>query len=611
MRANLVLALVFVISGFILCTLSLVFLNVQIPQEPFSLWSELPYAGMFQYSGIVCLFGAIIYLLMETQVSITVNTRNLALISVVILANFASFFLGGYYGLTPIFFFISLVGTSVVSALAAVGMRTKDLLSLIATATLTAALDEYAHTSVGTLTYFDSAVPSPLTVSGWSLFMILLITVARVMTRIRSLIVQDRKILRIVPVIAMTLLIFAVTLFQGYIHVFDWVLVLVYVILIFASFYYTYAHSLKWNLFLMIVSLVFGFCMEYMGRFEGLWTFHFMEPVSLLILFSWPLRIWTVNALCLLFNVDFGSNDFKKGQLKQISNSCVNSEMKSSISLEKQLLSLQIEGKKYDLEYDPEDPFVTADLVVAYSTRLAEDFMPIILDPRGYGSKPFPPEFVAYRLIIDSTKQKLCILYEVYWRRQDCTWKELNKDHDHDYEQIQAHFDMIIGKIEMVVVSSVGSLEHGGHGVEVFSKIHRAEKRDIEYRTSPKGRFPWGGPNGQMNVTEIREIPIERLFFEKSRPEVLVLNCYHAFVGLKRKPRPEERVKLKPRLEKLDRKCLERWYYRHAKNRFGHDISKPFEEPYIFYYPPPEDWKSRLAYSLLWVLASIKRVLTA
>ena len=131
-------------------------------------------------------------------------------------------------------------------------------------------------------------------------------------------------------------------------------------------------------------------------------------------------------------------------------------------------MSIHIEGKEYELEYDSQDTFVTADLMVAYSTRLAEDFMPIIFDPRGDGSKPFPPEFVAYRLIVDSRRQKLCILYEVYWIRQECNWKELNKDHDHDYEQIQLHFEMESGKIERVVVSSAGSLEYGGHGVEVF-----------------------------------------------------------------------------------------------------------------------------------------------
>jgi hypothetical protein len=265
---------------------------------------------------------------------------------------------------------------------------------------------------------------------------------------------------------------------------------------------------------------------------------------------------------------------------------------------------LDIEGKQYDLEYVSQDPFLTPELAVAYCDQLASDFMPVILDPRGCGSKPYPPDFIAYRLVVDEKGQKLCILYEVYWRRQDCSWKELNKDHDHDYEQIQVHFDLRTGSKEKIIVSSVGPIEHAGHGIEVFSGISKAEFRDVEYVTSPKGQFPWGEDHGQSSVAQIREIPIGRIAFEEGRPAVVVLNCYHAFAGLKR--RIDERNELNPKLERLDRKLLERWYYRHAKNRFGRDVSKPFDEPYVMYYPPPEDLLSRLVYRVLWLYASVK-----
>jgi len=271
---------------------------------------------------------------------------------------------------------------------------------------------------------------------------------------------------------------------------------------------------------------------------------------------------------------------------------------------------VKIEGKKYELEYDPLDPFVAPGLVVAYCSQLAEDFMPVLLDPRGYGSKPFPPELIAYRLVVDLRGQRLCVLYEVYWRRQECTWKELDKDHDHDYEQIQIHFNVKTGEKEKIVVSSVGPIEYAGHGVEVYSHTSKAEVRDVEYTTSPRGPFPWGGDNGRKNVTQVREIPIERLVFENGRPAVVVLNCYHAFVGLKRELPLEERNELDPSLVRLNRSLLERWYYRHVKNRFGHDVSKPLDEPYVMYYPPPEDFKSRLAYGFIWLFAFIKRNLS-
>lgn len=60
---------------------------------------------------------------------------------------------------------------------------------------------------------------------------------------------------------------------------------------------------------------------------------------------------------------------------------------------------------------------------------------------------------------------------------------------------------------------------------------------------------------------------------------------------------------LNPPLVRLDEKLLDIWYFRNAKNRYGHDISKHFEETHIMYYPPPEDSLSRFVYAVLWVFS--------
>jgi hypothetical protein len=67
MRSKVFLSLLLVIGGFLLSCLFFIFVNVEIEMEPFATWTELPYAGMFQYAGLVCLAGAIIYLWMEGQ----------------------------------------------------------------------------------------------------------------------------------------------------------------------------------------------------------------------------------------------------------------------------------------------------------------------------------------------------------------------------------------------------------------------------------------------------------------------------------------------------------------------------------------------------------------
>jgi hypothetical protein len=268
-----------------------------------------------------------------------------------------------------------------------------------------------------------------------------------------------------------------------------------------------------------------------------------------------------------------------------------------------------IAGKDYNLEFDEKDKYVVQDLSVAFCDELAFDFMPILYDPRGYGSFPYPPEIIAYRLVVDSKRQRLCVVYEVYWERQDCTWKELNKDHDHDYEQIQVHVDLEKGEVEKVVVSSTGPIENGGHGVEVYSDVLAPAARSIVYWTASDDSFPWGGKDGRINATQIRDIPIGHLLFEDRRAPVVVLNCYHVFAGLKRPLLPDEKKILTPELKRLDSKLLDKWYYLHTANRFAHDVSDPFKEPHIIYYPPPEDWFSKLAYGFLWIFSFLKRAI--
>ena len=189
---------------------------------------------------------------------------------------------------------------------------------------------------------------------------------------------------------------------------------------------------------------------------------------------------------------------------------------------------VEIEGVIYELEYDQKDPYVVPNLRVAYCDQLATDFAPLLYDPKGYGSAPLAPDIIAYRLIVDGNEEKLCALYEIYWRRQDCSWQELNKDHDHDYEQIQIQFDLKTGE-KKYVVSSVGPIDSAGHGIEIYKNIPKATFKNIEYRTSPKPFFPWGGKCGQKNLTQIRTIPTNNLFLNGKRPEIIIVNCYHAF----------------------------------------------------------------------------------
>ena len=240
-----------------------------------------------------------------------ISTKNLLVILILVVANVLAFILGGYYVLMPILFVIGFTAICLADVYTSISWQTKHLIVLVVSAIVVSFVDEFAHTSAGTLTYYDHAIPSFLTVFGWSIFMIFLVAAAKFTTNIHGLQITDKTKLRTLPVFVCLILFLAVSLAQDYLSVFNWALILLYLLLFAASFYYTSTHSLKWNILTMIFSIGFGLVMEYLGGMEGLWTFRFQEPISLLILFSWPLRFWTVNALCYIAGVDFADQTKK------------------------------------------------------------------------------------------------------------------------------------------------------------------------------------------------------------------------------------------------------------------------------------------------------------
>ena len=151
---------------------------------------------------------------MEIQENL-INKNNFV-IFILILINLVAFFWGEYHTLFPILYLSGFLGISIISFWFGNNLKTKDLLILAISATLLSFVDEYAHTSVGTLTYFDQAIPSPLTVFGWSIFMIFLVGITMLLVKNQSIKINDSKKLRILPVIISLILILTVIVVQDY-----------------------------------------------------------------------------------------------------------------------------------------------------------------------------------------------------------------------------------------------------------------------------------------------------------------------------------------------------------------------------------------------------------
>ena len=229
---------------------------------------------------------------------------NALIMLALIAANMLAFFWGGYHTLTPILYASGLALASAVYIWAAMRMETRDLTVLTATSVALAFIDEYAHTTAETFTYFDRMKPSPLTVFGWGLFIPAILTIAQLLHEKLPLKTLGSGTPKTAPAIITIVLLIACAWTQGYLPVLSLTLAQVYALLGVASLYYTSRNPHGWNAWVMATSLIISTLMESIGAMEGMWTFRFNEPLPLFMVFTWALRTWTVLAASSLLGVD-------------------------------------------------------------------------------------------------------------------------------------------------------------------------------------------------------------------------------------------------------------------------------------------------------------------
>ena len=46
--------------------------------------------------------------------------------------------------------------------------------------------------------------------------------------------------------------------------------------------------------------------MELIGSLAGLWHYHFMEPLAISFVLTWPINTWAIHGLIYLMGIDLG-----------------------------------------------------------------------------------------------------------------------------------------------------------------------------------------------------------------------------------------------------------------------------------------------------------------
>ena len=242
---------------------------------------------------------------------------------------------------------------------------------------------------------------------------------------------------------------------------------------------------------------------------------------------------------------------------------------------------------------EEESQFVINGMKVFFSDELASYYAPVL-----YGDQDdpnIPPEGIYYRIAYKPDTKEYCLQYYVYWLNQDCSGFIGISNHIYDYEPIFVFVTPPDPYPVGIVNSGWSKIPELGH-----CRFHKTEIRRKEYvsrdphefsqafNTSPSPFYPFGGTNGMSGSNCVKRYPLAgAIYFEQYRPLFAIANCFHAFSGSEQ---ALSGVKLEIALKRLDDEVLKDWYLNHYKTPkeepFGHDVSNPFDFPYIKYVDP-------------------------
>lgn len=245
------------------------------------------------------------------------------------------------------------------------------------------------------------------------------------------------------------------------------------------------------------------------------------------------------------------------------------------------------EVKRYDLKSET-SRYLLNHLRLFYCDLLASDYAPIV-----YGGSFYKPEATAlyYRILATKDPTEICLQYYMYWPEQVCAGG-LMASHTYDYEPI---FVFVRSPNEFCYRIVNGGYSSDGircrfHKTEIHSTGARRDEIEVpcKSRTSPSPFYPFGEKEGQEIVSCVKQYPLEAsVYFLNHHPVFGLRECSHVFSG---DAKYFQEPKIDVPLKRLADEVLDEWYHEHLKSEaeepFGHDVSNPFEFPYVKYFDP-------------------------
>jgi len=227
-------------------------------------------------------------------------------------ASLLGFYMDGYL-LRSLFFDLNYLLAILVSILAAIRMKTRNLLALILSSVLVSFVVERVITSDGIVTYSGSAGPTLFVVSGWALFMIAILGFSDLLSQWleRLRIFYKLRRWRVLPFVAAVAAFSIFFYLEGYFDAAGREVLAMYTVMVLLGLFYSNRCSIDWNASLVIASIAVGGYMELLGMFEGLWSYSLTVSLPIFISFAWAINAGAVHGVAFLAGIDHSSSTAK------------------------------------------------------------------------------------------------------------------------------------------------------------------------------------------------------------------------------------------------------------------------------------------------------------
>lgn len=266
---------------------------------------------VFKYltPGLLKLLNDFVYLVLrgqgDTEADRSRRRTNFFVLLLLAEAAVIGFYMDGY--LTKSFLFdLNFLFAIAVSILAAVRMKTKNLLALILSSAALMFVAEEVITSAGIVDYAGSVGPTLFVVSAWALLMVAIYGISDLCRLwFERLHLFDRlKRWRPLP-FAAAVTVFSIFFYlEGYFQLAGRDLLALYAAMALLGIFASSRCSIDWNAALVVVSVALGCYMELLGHVGGLWSYDLTEGLPIFMTISTAINAGAVLGVASIAGVD-------------------------------------------------------------------------------------------------------------------------------------------------------------------------------------------------------------------------------------------------------------------------------------------------------------------